>query len=194
MAKRYEQMIRLIDKIRPRTIVEVGVHGALRANMLCRRALLYGRVHYVGYDVFETMGEAFQDAALNGKGTATEARARERLDAIVAAFPKFSYELVIGDTRKTLHARGVQADFAFIDGDHRVDAIRGDYLALASSKCIALDDFYVAGPNGELPDIDYFGANRVVEYAASSGKQVKLLAVADRCNHGSFAKIAVVCQ
>jgi hypothetical protein len=183
-------MLPLIDEVKPRVIVEVGVHGALRANLLCRRALTYGRVHYIGYDVFATMGEQFQADALNGKGTATEARARERLDAICRDHPKFSYELKIGDTRKTLHGHGVQADFAFIDGDHRVDAIAGDYEALKSGRCVVFDVYYLPGRSGQLPDLSEYGANAIVD--ALPQERVSILDCGDTCDHGAVSRLAVV--
>ncbi len=43
------------------------------------------------------------------------------------------------------------ADFAFIDGDHRVEAIRRDYAALAKSDVIVFDDFYDA--SSSLPKV-----------------------------------------
>jgi hypothetical protein len=188
VAKRYEQMLSLVDSVRPRTIVEVGVHGALRANILCRRALTYGRVHYIGYDVFDTVTPEFQSEALNGKGMPNEARARERLDRIAQDHPNFSYELIVGDTRDTLHNKGVLADFAFIDGDHRVDAIRGDYEALSRSKCIVFDDYYLKGKRGELPDLDKYGANAVVDELDG----FSILPEGDRCDHGAISHLAVV--
>lgn len=188
MAKRYEQMLPLVDSVKPRTIVEVGVHGALRANILCRRALTYGPVHYIGYDVFDTVSPQFQSDALNGKGMPSEARARERLDRIAQERPGFSYELVIGDTRKTLHRKGVVADFAFIDGDHRVEAIRGDYEALSLSKCVVFDDYYRPGKRGELPDLGQYGANAVADELAG----VEILPEGDRCDHGAISHLAVV--
>lgn len=190
MAKRYEQMLGLVDRVKPRTIVEVGVHGALRANILCRRALFYGRVHYIGYDVFDTVSAEFQAAALNGKGMPTEENARARLDRIVDEHRWFSYELVVGDTRETLHHRGVVADFAFIDGDHRVDAIAGDYAALAGSRCVVFDDYYRPGKRGQLPDLKEYGANAVVD--ALPDRRVRILPMGDACDHGAISHLAVV--
>lgn len=186
MAKRYDQMLALIAEVKPKTIVEIGVHRALRANKLCREALKYSdAVHYIGYDVFDTMGEQFQEDALNGKGTPTERQARKVLDAMPTGF---SYELIMGDTRETLHGRQVKADFAFIDGDHRVDAIRGDYLAVSGAACVVLDDFYVGGSL----DLSRYGANSLVAQIIDGGMKVEILPVADMCNHGAYTKLAVV--
>lgn len=189
MAKRYEQMVPLIHQIKPRTIVEVGVHRGMRAALMARAALEHGPVKYVGYDVFDTMGAEFQKAALNGKGEPTEAAARRRLDMVEG---KFTYSFVIGDTRDTLHGHEVMADFAFIDGDHRVDAIAGDYAALASVPCVVLDDYYVADDQGNIPDLTMYGANSIVDAAREAGRRVEVLPAADGCNVGGKSHLAVV--
>ena len=191
MAKRYTQMLPLIASIKPRTIAEVGVHRAKRAVMLCRKALEYGPVHYIGYDVFETKDAAFQADALNGKGTPIEADARRQLDALAAEFPGFSYELIVGDTRDTLQQHPVIVDFAFIDGDHRVEVIEGDYLALAKSRYVLLDDFYVAGPNCAL-NLSRYGANTLAGNLITSCHEVEILPVGDVCNHGGIAHLVAV--
>lgn len=189
MAKRYEQMIPLVDKLKPRKIVEVGVHRGMRASSLCRAALQFGPVTYVGYDVFDTMGAEFQEAALNGKGEPTEADARRRLDGVRG---DFSYAFVIGDTRDTLHGTSVLADFAFIDGDHRVDAIAGDYAALADVPCVVFDDWYAPDEHGVTPDMSLYGANQTVEVARLAGRRVEILPKADGCNCGGKSHLAVV--
>lgn len=190
MAKRYNHMLALIAEVKPKTIVEVGVHRAKRANMLCREALKHSDfVHYIGYDVFDTMGDQFQADALNGKGTPTEREARKVLDAMPGGF---TYQLVVGDTCETLHGQRIEADFAFIDGDHRVEAIRGDYEALKESKVVVLDDFYVAGARGELPDLTRYGANTLVDELRATGMSVEILPSGDVCNHGAISCLVAV--
>lgn len=195
MAKRYEQLLPLIRQYRPTHIVEVGVHRAMRAVAMSREALaLNPTVHYTGFDVFETMGAQFQEDALNGKGMTTRAAAVERLSRLQREFPKFTYKLVIGDTRDTLRGRTVIAEFAFIDGDHRVPAIRSDYAALANCRCVVFDDYYVPGADGSIPDLTLYGANAVVEQARADGATVTILPAGDVCKHGGVSRLAVVTQ
>lgn len=189
MAKRYEQLLPLIDKVKPVRIVEVGVHTALRGLAMCRQALVHRHeVEYVGYDVFEEASDEFQAQALNGKGTPSQAKATERLSRV----PGLSHSFVVGDTRETLGGKKVKADFAFIDGDHRVEAIRSDYAALASCRCVVFDDYYVAGRDGKIPDLNVYGANEVVNELARSGRAVSVLPVGDVCKHGGMSHLAVV--
>jgi hypothetical protein len=192
MADRYSQLLSIVDKVKPATIVEVGVHRGIRADMMCRAALLHRPdVTYFGFDVFASESMEFHALALNGKGAPSEAQARTRLSAIGAAFMRFNYRLFVGDTRVTLHNDPIKADFAFIDGDHRVSVIRGDYEALKDSGCIVFDDYYTPGRSGELPNLDEYGANRIVDSLAET-HDVSFLPTKDRCNHGAFTQLAVV--
>lgn len=192
MAKRYDQMEALISRAKPERIVEVGVHRGTRASLLCRWALDSHRKHvaYMGYDVFDTVNAEFHQQALNGKGAPNEAMSANRLKTISAA-GRMSWQFVIGDTRATLHGKSISCDFAFIDGDHRVDAIRGDAAAL-DCPLIVFDDYYLPGPNGELPDLDIYGANAVVDEYKAAGCSVEILPHKDKCDHGAFAVLAVV--
>lgn len=193
MAKRYRQMTEIITDLKPSVIVEVGVHKGLRGHALSIEALRHRKeVRYLGFDVFETMGEQFQLDALNGKRTPSEARARRTFQDIVDRHAGFSYTFTIGDTRETLHGQRIDADFAFIDGDHRVEAIRGDYDALKGARVVVLDDYYVPGASGVLPDLSRYGANAVVDELRAEGVSVEIYPSRDVCNHGAISCLAVV--
>lgn len=195
MAKRYEQMLPLIDELKPRRIIEIGTHRAVRAQILCRRALEHRPdVSYLGYDVFDTMGADFQEAALNGKGEPTKSQALAKLQLVEGQSPGFTYKLVVGDTRQTLHGKrqGGEGDFAFIDGDHRIDAIRGEYEALADCPVVVFDDYYRVDSAGRVPDLSLYGANAVVDELAARGMNVEILPAADQCKHGGVSHLAVV--
>lgn len=193
MAKRYRQMTEIITDLKPGVIVEVGVHKGLRGYALSTEALRHRKeVRYIGFDVFETMGEQFQLDALNGKRTPSEARARRTFQPLVEQHPGFTYEFIIGDTRDTLHGKIIASDFAFVDGDHRVDAIRGDYEAVKGASVVVLDDYYVPTAGGMLPDLSRYGANAVVDELRAEGVRVEILPSRDVCNHGAIACLAVV--
>lgn len=188
MANRYAQLLALAAQLRPRHIIEVGVHRGIRAAKMCQAA---GAERYTGFDVFDTLPESFQGDALNGKGMVDGTDARRRLDARVAR-GRFEYELVIGDTRETLHGKPRRADLAFIDGDHRVEAIAGDYAALADCPVVVFDDYYRPDKSGVQPDLEQFGANRTVDALLAAGMNVEVLPVGDRCAHGGLSHLAVV--
>lgn len=190
MAKRYDKMFPLIDQVKPIRIIEVGVHRGIRASKLCKRALLHREsVRYTGFDVFDTMDMEFQELALNGKGAPSQAQAAARLSALGHSL---AFELVVGDTRQTLHGTEQAADFAFIDGDHRVDAVVGDYVAVAGAHCVVFDDYYRPDERGQMPDVRLYGANSTVDALVAAGRKVEILPVGDRCKHGGISHLAVV--
>jgi hypothetical protein len=157
--RRYDQLPKLVAFNRPKTIVEVGVFNGARAGLMCREALKHReKVHYTGYDLFDS-GEQAGDE-LNSKGRGSIEKAIATLDKIKSEFPGFTYELVKGNTHKTLHGRQVCADFVFIDGGHSVETIKGDYEALKTSRMIALDDWYSESSG---LDTEKYGCNKLLE-------------------------------
>lgn len=186
---RYDQLLTLIDEHKPRVIVEVGVARAERAYAMAEQALCHHRdVKYIGYDVFETKDPAFHAAAFNLKKVDSQAVCASKLRMIQHRLPSFQFSLVVGDTRDTLHGKAVHADLAFIDGDHRVDAIGNDYDALRSSPVVVLDDYYTADERG-CPDINVVGCNRLVE---ELNGRVTLLPMKDQVRDGGLVQMAVV--
>jgi hypothetical protein len=154
---RYQQLSGLIDDAKPQTIVEIGTHLGTRAVQMCLQALRHHeRVHYTGYDLFDDATEENNRIEMNGKGPAYLAEAQRRLDVIARNHPQFSFTLVKGNTRDTLHGEKVAADFVFLDGGHSVETIRGDYEAVKGSKVVVFDDYYT-GINTEK-----FGCNSIV--------------------------------
>src|SRR5882672_10238852 len=98
--KRYRQFADIIAVIRPTTIIEIGTYQGSRAEALCREALKYQKtVHYTGYDLFEDATPLTNEQEKNKKPPASEKSVHDRL----AAIPGVTFELVKGNTRKTLH-------------------------------------------------------------------------------------------
>lgn len=161
---RYDQLLSIVDELRPATIVEVGVARGERARAMVLQALRHRpNVHYTGYDVFETRDAVFHAAAFNLKAVSKRADCAAMLAGIAKLNPGFMFEFVVGDTRDTLHGKSIAVDLAFIDGDHRVDAIACDYQALMGSATVVLDDYYTADVAGMQPDIRAVGCNRLVD-------------------------------
>lgn len=175
-ASRYSQLQTLVALVKPRTIVEIGTHRGNSALAMCLEALKHrSKVHYVGFDVFDTKDEDFHRRALNAKGAFSKQVVHDRLESICSQFPSFTFELIEGETSSTLHGRSMQADFVFIDGDHRVEAINCDYAAVAKSSVIVFDDFYDASSTQGRELIVKFGCNQLV----SALKDVTILPLAD---------------
>lgn len=155
---RYDQLPELIVKARPQLIVEVGTHRGARAMLMCRAALsCRNNVHYIGYDLFDEATAETNAIEMNGKGSGDIAVVWQKLDLLKDHNPGFTYDLIKGNTRQTLHGKNIMADFAFIDGGHSVETIRGDYEALKHSRLVVFDDYYMSGI-----DTAKFGCNSVI--------------------------------
>jgi hypothetical protein len=179
---RYNQLIKLVERCKPKSIVEVGTHRAARADTMCREALKHNQtLHYVGFDLFEEATAETNAEEMNGKGAGEFDTATRKLEAIQREHPGFTFELHKGNTRETLHGKTIVADFVFIDGGHSVETIRGDYEALKSSKLIAFDDHYTG------IDTKKFGCNEVIK-----GRTYTILPIADWVRGGGRVRIAVV--
>jgi hypothetical protein len=193
MARRYDQLIDIVRQVKPKTIVEIGVHKGLRASLMCREALKFQEnIRYYGFDVFGTENPQFHEEALNGKGMPNKEQAIQRLKDIG---PALHFGLIEGNTRKTLHHAGLKlsADLVFIDGDHRLEVIRGDYEAFKDSRCVVADDYYEPMLGGYCQvDTSKYGCNSLVDELIAQGKRVEKLPYLDRCNNGAYARLVVI--
>lgn len=147
---RYDDLLRLADKKRPKVLIEIGTHRGTRAAALksyCRK--------YYGFDLWESGNENTDAIERNGKGRSTKAQA-------AAALHGADFELIEGDTKETLPRfveRGIFADFVFIDGGHSVETIASDFdnvrKILNPGAVVVFDDYYT-------PESPGFGCNRIV--------------------------------
>lgn len=159
---RYEQLELILDKLPHGKILEVGTHNGDRAVKLCSVNLAKGLpCTYYGFDVFEGGTPELNQAEMNAKGNPPEAEARGKLEALKQRYPsQFAFHLFKGLTSKTLNPANIPADldFAFIDGGHAVDTIKGDYEAVKHAQLVVFDDYYLEGY-----DTAKFGCNEVVK-------------------------------
>ena len=161
---RYNQLLPIIAHNKPKTIVETGTWDGHRAILMATEALKHNKeVYYVGFDLFEDATEETDKKELNVKPHHSLADVTARLDAFKSEHPGFSFNLVKGDTRKTLPEPDGSPDYAlkpdlvFIDGGHSIDTIRNDYENLKHSKVIVFDDFYSGRDTAE------HGCNEIVD-------------------------------
>jgi hypothetical protein len=186
---RYDQLAGIIARVRPSTIVEIGTHKGYRAAVMVIEALKHrSRVSYVGYDVFDTRGPEFQRRAFNGKEPVSRKVAEFMLTKLAQRYgARFTWNIVLGDTRETLHGKHVVADLVFIDGSHEVEVIRADYEAVKGSRCVVFDDYYVPTERGGTPNLAAYGANMVVDELPAG-----ILPVTDSSKTGYGIRMAFV--
>ena len=153
---RYAYIPRLIEALKPRSIVEIGTWSGHRALQMARIALKHSpAVTYRGFDLFDTGSATDDEREKNVKPHFALEDVQALLESFALENPGFGFSLVSGDTRQSLPE--TQADFAFIDGGHSVETIRSDYERLRACRVIVFDDFY-QGPI----DTALYGCNAVV--------------------------------
>jgi Methyltransferase domain len=163
---RYNYLIDLYTRRRPRSLIEIGVWRGERAVQFLQTGVNLER--YVGFDLFDDLSSAIATEEKMGLCTATrfeEVQARIQ-QAQRNGHPKV--ELIAGRTDETMpefaSRNGPEFDFIYIDGGHSLETIRNDWTysekLLAPEGMIVFDDYY---PNetsrGAKPMIDELGRN-----------------------------------
>lgn len=186
MQNRYSKLLDLVREAQPNTIVEIGVWNGRRACQMVSAALeVVGTVHYIGYDLFEEASEQTDKEEFNLKSHNSMGRVMERLGDFAKTHPSFSYELRKGNTRQTLEH--INADFTYIDGGHSLETIRHDYEMTKGSKMIVFDDYYLPDAEGKCPDLELFGANKIVDPL-----EPEIINTGDKVGGGGLVCLAVL--
>lgn len=138
-AMRYDNLVREIERVKARRILEIGTCKGERAELMIRAALKNGPVSYFGFDLFAPPPDEEFSARAQPWGIG---RVADRLRPLGA-----EATLVAGDSRVTLpKAAVVNIDLAFIDGGHSDETVRADFWnVLPSMKPgapIMLDDYW----------------------------------------------------
>ncbi len=179
MPERYKQIDLIIDYLKPASIVEIGTWNGDRAIGIAQAALNHHAcVHYWGFDLFEHAADDHDERELNVKPHTPFKDVHAKLEMFREHHPGFSFNLIRGDSRLTLHhpdlpvwshpnfetpVQVTGAELVFIDGGHSVETVENDFYSLGACKNILLDDFYSSCDRGLCPDISKFGCNQLVE-------------------------------
>lgn len=178
---RYSQISKLIELFKPSSILEIGTWSGWRAIQMSLNAFQYNKsISYTGFDVFNTGGTELDKIEKNVKPHFSQSSIETLLKFLQFVEPDFKFQLISGDTNKTLKPTSV--DLAFIDGGHAVETIRNDFNNLSKSRIILLDDFY----NGSI-DTALYGCNQIVQNLPHY-----LLPIADPVKGGGTTQFAVI--
>jgi hypothetical protein len=154
---RYAQIPPLMKHLLPTEVVEVGTWSGWRGVQMAMPSLAAGKpVHYKGYDVFEQYTAEFDAKEMNVKPHFSLAEVERLLGLVSEIYPRFTFELVQGNTNETL--KDERVEFVFLDGGHSVETIQSDFNAVRNSQVVLLDDYYAGGIDTTL-----FGCNRVIQ-------------------------------
>lgn len=141
---RYDQLLEEIDKLHPRTILEIGTNNGINALRLFKRASKYrDDVEYFGFDLFESMNDAtfLQEFSL-------AAPSQKAVEKFLARNGCLKPQLFSGNTCETLRSKKAQLpkmDLVFIDGGHSEETVASDWAnvqdILHSKSVVFFDDY-----------------------------------------------------
>ena len=151
---RYEYLIDIIEYLEPKSIIEIGVAEGKNAEEMLRKT--GNGTKYTGYDVFDFTDKIFHNLVGNGKMVLSEKEIFSKLSILSG-----DVTLHKGMTQDTLWPKGDKADLVWLDGDHRIEAIRKDFDAVKKSRVIVLDDYYIE--DNQQWSIDKYGCNELVK-------------------------------
>jgi predicted O-methyltransferase YrrM len=196
---RYHHVADTVRQIGAKRLIEVGTWRGDRAiEMMAAASERPGRVCYHGFDLFEHMTESVAKAEFHVKENVSLEAVHSRLSAWAkTATVLVDVILHTGDTRETLpifasmYSPFRTFDFAWIDGGHSIETIRGDWTAcrrlIKSGGVILLDDFYT----GEAAN-PYRGANTLVDEIRREGLRVDIFPEIDPVKGGGGVQITKV--
>ena len=142
--KRYLNIIFLIIKFRPKSILEIGVYKAIRSEEMIRTAKIFNnKISFYGFDFFEDMDNYKKISELS-KIPLSKRKINDKLK-------KYSNNVFLykGNTKKTLKnfiIKKKKIDFIFIDGGHKIKTIENDWnyckKLVKKNSVIIFDDYY----------------------------------------------------
>jgi len=181
---RYDQILKVIDLVKPKSIVEIGTWSGDNAiRMIFQASRHHPQITYTGYDLFEEATAETDAVEFNVKPHNSVDNIRNK---ILHYCPNAQVNLIKGNTRETLLSHPPTGDFAYIDGGHSIDTIAMDYRACKHIPVILFDDYYVQDVNG-LPDTNIVGCNQLIE----SLRGCIVLPDADPVKGGGFTKLVL---
>ena len=179
---RYAQLLELIDKHKPKALIEIGVWNGTNAIRMINQALKYhDSVEYTGYDLFEDATSETDSKEFNVKSHNQVKAVAAYIKAETGIVPN----LIKGNTNETLSLDTV-ADFVFLDGGHSVSTIALDYAAVKNSRVVVLDDYYTDGV-----DTSKYGCNSLVDTLSLPHE---ILPPKDPVKGGGYTQLVVICQ
>lgn len=151
---RYNFLHKIAKLVNPKTFIEIGVAAGDNAVHLLKNNNIE---RYDGYDVFDYSDKEFHKRAGNGKECLSE-------NEIYTKLSKYCENVILhkGMTSDTLWGKDICADMVWIDGDHRIEAIKKDFESVKRSKVIVFDDYYITGEHAGYTT-DKYGCNHIVD-------------------------------
>lgn len=159
--KRYQHLLKEINKNKVRVIMEIGVYNGVRAIEMIEAAKLChpaDQIEYYGFDLFRTLSDQEMASEFSKQPQTTE-RIYEMLRPLGAQINL--YEGFTHDTLppfvEEMKAANKTIDFCFIDGGHAHETIVCDWehtaMLMHDKSVVVFDDYYLNQAAEELKGI-----------------------------------------
>jgi len=145
--KRYENIFKIIDEIKPKLILEVGTWNGEHAIEMIKYAAKHQPngvrgIYYLGFDLFQDITDKQIELENSKKVKADYLQVKAKLDKVGCKF-----NLIMGNTRETLKNHPtISVDFIFMDGGHSLLTIDSDWKNTRRfcnrNTVTLLDDYY----------------------------------------------------
>jgi hypothetical protein len=161
---RKNQLYKIIDTMKPTSILEFGTWNGINAIAMCSVALKHNKeVTYYGIDLFENLDSNTCEAELNVKAAVSIEQVTALFNEFKQSNPGFTFYLIKENSKNVTFENDFKVDLAFIDGGHSVETVEHDYnLVKDRAKCIVFDDYYAKDIKGDCVDTTKYGCNQLV--------------------------------
>lgn len=184
--RRYRSLLRVLYRLRPRVVVEIGTHRGKNAWQMIQTANVFHpmrRIEYIGFDLFEDLSAEELKLEFSLRPPPLD-QVREILESTGA-----SVRLVQGNTQETLPRfvrdsnRPRQIDFVFVDGGHSVETIASDWASvrelMSPETVVVFDDYYL----NDESEVGGVGCQSLIDGLDRSEFDVTVLEPEDRFEH-----------
>jgi hypothetical protein len=180
---RYKQLIDIVQRKKPKSIMEIGVYTGQRALEMIEAASACcdrEEITYYGFDLFEMIDLSIVSSELSKKPL-TEEAIKKKLYKSGAKF--FLYKGFSNNTLPIFIAKNdLVIDFVFVDGGHAIETIHSDWLnikqVMSDHTIVIFDDYYVSSPLYS----EKFGCNNLIENLDQNEYNYEILPIVDRFN------------
>lgn len=176
--KRYAFLLMSIYRLKPKSIIEIGVYNGKRAVELIETAKIFNNnIKYYGFDLFE---EFYISKNLINKELSKFPLSKKNIKIKLKNFNNIN--LIKGNTKKTLPKfikKNKYIDFVFIDGGHSLSTIKSDWQyikkIISKKSLVVFDDYYETIKNIK----GKFGCNNIINSLNSKIYKSKKFFVGD---------------
>ena len=208
---RYFDLCRIVQHYKRKNILEIGTWNGENASAMIQAAFNESdEVHYTGIDLFTQATEETDKKEFNVKKHYTKKSVEIKLATAAKEYAKqnkkFTYYLMEGDSKEKLkilqdpslcNMYNIKPDIVFIDGGHSIETVESDYEFCKDIPVIILDDYYTENADGEIPEKEFQGVNRLFQDKLGgtdrTGKQRRIIvSSSDKVTGGGIANLAVI--